>query len=289
MSNDEVHERRKRLIRWTVIEGTAKGYEAKIRELKRFAKMMSMNIHDFRTIELFLIGIQADGYSASVGTTAACAWKFQRKLDGMEKLSATEAEKIQTMLDGWAYRSDEQYKTPRGILDSAKLKVLVRYAIKQGQKMYAFGFVLAWQLMLRHGRLPAFTVGNVRIGTDVGDTIWIDRRKSYNASSMKIQSRGQFKPVRNMTTWLKKWTKGRKETEKLLPHWDQKTACALIRGCAEKHEWDSTVEWDGPHCERYGANEEKALLTESAIEMMLHMKRADWKDKRMATKVYVRK
>ena len=289
MSDVEVEDRKKRLIRWTVIEDTAKSYEAKIRELKRFANVMGMKSCDFKTLELFLVGIQADGFSASVGTTAACAWKFQRKLDGKKKISTTEAEKIQTMLDGWSYRSDEQYKTPRGVLDSAKLKILTRYAINQGQPMYAFGFVLAWQLMLRHGRLPAFTVGNVRMGTDVGDIIWVDRRKNFNAKSMKTQSRGQFKPVRNMTVWLRKWTKGRAETEKLLPYWDQKVACAIIRSCAKEHEWDTTVEWDGPHCERYGANEERTLLTEPAIEIMLHMKRADWKDKRMSTKVYVRK
>ena len=224
MSDEELDDRKKRLIRWTVIEGTAKSYEAKIRELKKFARLMDMRICDFKTIELFLVGIQADGFSASVGTTAACAWKFQRKLDGRDKISTTQAEKIQTILDGWSYRSDEQYKTPRGVLDSAKLKILTRYAIDQGQLMYAFGFVLAWQLMLRHGRLPAFTVGNVRMGTEVGDIIWVDRRKNYNAKSMKIQSRGQFKPVRNMTVWLRKWTKGRAETDKLLPFWDQKVA-----------------------------------------------------------------
>ena len=69
MSDGEVEDRKTRLIRWTVIEDSAKSYEAKIRELKRFSNVMGMQSCDFKTLELFLVGIQADGFSASVGTT----------------------------------------------------------------------------------------------------------------------------------------------------------------------------------------------------------------------------
>ena len=288
MSEEEIHDRNNQAIRWTVTNGTAEGYESKIREIKIFAVLLKKEPTAFETIKLYLTGLMADGYSASVGNSSACAWKFLRKLSGLRKLSITRAEQIQDFIDGWNYRGDEQYKTPRGVLDSMKLQQLSEFAHEKGLGMYAMGFVLAWQVMLRHGRLPEFIVGNVRLGTDAGDIIWVSRRKNYNRKTMRNQTRGHFKAVKNMSEELRRWTQGRGENEKLFPGWDQKTACAIVRECAIVLKWDTTVEWDGPHCERYGARQEELVLSRAAIKMMLLCKRADWNSKGSA-KRYGRK
>ena len=104
MSSDEIRDSKKRLIRWTVTEGTAESYDSKIKEIKIFAEILGKSPVSFNTIELFLVASEKDGYSASVGVTSACAWKFLRKLEGMPKLSLSKAERIQVMLDGWEYR-----------------------------------------------------------------------------------------------------------------------------------------------------------------------------------------
>ena len=277
MSSDEIRDSKKRLIRWTVTEGTAESYESKIREIKIFSETLGKNPIAFNTIELFLIAAEADGYSASVGLTSACAWKFLRKLEGVPKLSVAKAERIQVMLDGWEYKGDVQYKTPRGVMDSGKLKQLVKFCnLAQERRMYGAGFLVAFQAMIRHGPLQALTVGDVRRDTEVGTLLWIARRKNFNVKSMKKQKRGHFKPLKNMKAVLDIWCTGRKEEDFLLPGWDQKKACALIRECSVSHGWDQSVEWDGPHTERYGASRESEILQEDEINDLMMRKRADW-------------
>ena len=277
MSNDDISDSKKRLIRWTVTEGTAESYDSKIKEIKSFAEVLGKNPVSFSTIELFLIATEADGYSASTGLTSACAWKFLRKLEGTPKFSTSKAERIQVMLDGWAYKGDAQYKTPRGVMDSGKLRQLVKFCnLAQERRMYAAGFLVAWQAMIRHGPLQALKVGDVRRNTDVGTLLWIARRKNFNRKSMKKQKRGQFKPLKNMKAVLDIWCNGREEKDVLFPGWDAKKACGIIRECSITHGWDQSVEWDGPHTERYGASRESELFQEDEINDLMMRKRADW-------------
>ena len=285
MSSDQIKDSKKRLIRWTVTEGTAESYDSKIREIKIFAKDIGKNPVSFGTIELFLVAAEADGYSASVGLTSACAWKFLRKLEGVSKLSVSKAERIQVMLDGWDYKGDIQYKTPRGVMDSGKLRQLVAFCnMVRERRMYAAGFLIAFQAMIRHGPLQALKVGDVRRKTDVGTLLWIARRKNFNSKSMKTQKRGHFKPLKNMKAVLDIWCTGREEEDVLFPGWDAKKACGIIRECAKAHGWDQSVEWDGPHTERYGASRESEILQEDEINDLMMQKRADWKSPAMLRK-----
>ena len=82
---------------------------------------------------------------------------------------------------------------------------------------------------------------------------------------MKKQKRGQFKPLKNMKAVLDIWCNGREEKDVLFPGWDAKKACGIIRECSITHGWDQSVEWDGPHTERYGASRESELFQEDEI------------------------
>lgn len=280
MDEKAIDEREKRLIRWTVTPETAVNYEGKIREITTFAVLIGIIATTFECIRRFLLGTEADGYSASVGTTAACAWKYLRKMKGLPKPSFGAAARIQQMLDGWSYRGGTDEKIPRGVLDSGKLKVLTRFCKAKKAFMYAMGSIVTWQGMLRHTATQSLTVGDVRYNTDCGTILWIKKRKNYNAKSKKKQSRGHFKTMPCLTRFLKKWTEGRDENEKLFPGWDQKVACDLIRKCALANKWSTDQEWDGIHTIRYGAAQE-GQLSFSEISDMLLMKRADWKAKSM--------
>jgi len=280
MSTKEVRKNERRLIRWTVTQGTYKDYVSKIREIKIFAEAMEKDPTTLECIKLFLVGTEAAGYSSSVGNKAACAWKFLRKLKGIKKIPLADTEEIQLLLDGWEYRGDEKEQHKRGAMDSAKLQTLVEHALRKKLNMYAVGFIVIWQAMIRHGRMKRLTVGDLRLGTDVGDTIWIERRKNFNRKTMRKQTRGHFKKIKNMTEVLRKGVAGRKESEKLFPGWDSKVACELVHQCAEQYGWDASKIWDGMHCARHGANEEEKLLSSREIKAMLMRKRADWNSER---------
>ena len=93
---------------------------------------------------------------------------------------------------------------------------------------------------------------------------------------MKRQKRWHFKPLKNMKAVLDIWCTGRNEEDVLFPGWDAKKACEIIRDCSVVHGWDQSVEWDGPHTERYGASREAELLQEDEINDLMMRKRADW-------------
>jgi len=273
---EKPQEEHRKLIRWTVTKGTLKEYASKIREIRAFALELGVRAESFSTIKTFLLGAEAVGYAASTGCKYACAWKFLLKLSGIQKIPIDQAEEIQLMLDGWEYQGDEKEEFDRGVLDSKKLEKLVELAIGDNKMMYAVGFILAWQLMIRHGRMPEFTVGDMRFDTEAGDILWVKRRKNFNRKTMKNQTRGHFKVVRNMGEIMRRGTAGRKQHEKLFPGWNQKVACEIVQRCAQQEGWDATKIWDGLHCARYGANHEERLLSKRDIETMIMRKRADW-------------
>lgn len=53
MSNDDISDSKKRLIRWTVTEGTAESYDSKIKEIKSFAEVLGKNPVSFSTRTFF--------------------------------------------------------------------------------------------------------------------------------------------------------------------------------------------------------------------------------------------
>jgi hypothetical protein len=273
LTTKDVEDAGRKLCINSTAKSTTGKYIHEISVMTDFMGYHGLELMAARDFEKFVASMHLVGYAGRTIATYRSAWSWWYDRDELPFPTEHELRRVSRMIKGATYMAGEVPGVPRGCLDSGQLLQLRTYCVMADCGMYAEGFAVMWYGMFRHGAIQDLRVHEVRMDAMKGPLVFQERRKPCKGGSCGPAMLGHFKPLDNLETILRHLTEGRDGEELVFPGWDQATARAIIREAAAKYGWDTTVNWDGPHCMRYGAAAEARTLEDDVRPFML---RAAW-------------
>lgn len=158
-------------------------------------------------------------------------------------------------------------QTKRGRIQEEKLRQLVDFCVQKGEDMYAIGFVLSYNLLLRHQDLVKLTGDSIRYLDQRGWEVRIVGGKDRPADFEEWIDGSDCPKV------LQRLMEERGKTEPLVPKWSEDKANRLIREAAHAFGWSTEGERYVHHCARRGKARD---LYEEGLTIPEIMERGRW-------------
>jgi len=162
---------------------------------------------------------------------------------------------------------------------------LVRYALGKGHVMYAWGYAIAYDGLLRHGDVEDLTVDCIVPSEDEGPVVLTIIGGKGDKGPSTDERHGiadEVQYVRIQSTEAKSMCKILKMrhlqgAELVFRGWKRHVANALIQECAGAHGWSTKLRWSF-HCLRHG---HAAQMKMDGIDVGERMLRGRWKSKQV--------